>query len=145
MLKTIAEVLRFVDDVDAASRWYAELFGTTVRWENPQFAKVAMPGGVGLGFHPADAKCPGGIGGTTVYWEVDDIDAAVAWLKGKGAKLHRGPVVTDLGAGAAMLVDPWGCTIGLNRSSARSRAAASGRAAWGHAQDFVDAGQAGGD
>lgn len=39
----------------------------------------------------ADSKCPGGVGGTTVYW--------------------------------AMLIDPFGCTIGLNASTPRSRAA----------------------
>jgi predicted enzyme related to lactoylglutathione lyase len=64
------------------------------------------------------------VGGTTVYWEVADLPAAVAALTARGAVLHRGPTHTDLGAGAAMLIDPFGCSIGLNMASPRSRAAA---------------------
>ena len=42
-------------------------------------------------------------------------------LTARGARLHRGPGVTGFGAGAAMLVDPFGCTIGLNAGTAASR------------------------
>lgn len=71
MFKQLESVIYFVPDIDAAARWYADLLGTAVEHENPQFAFVRGPGLV-LGFHPADAKCPGGIGGTTAYWEVAD-------------------------------------------------------------------------
>ena len=132
MLKSVESVLLFVPDIAAAAHWYADLFGVTVGWENPQFAFIQAPG-MTLGFHPADAKCPGGVGGTTVYWEVDDIAATVAWLSARGARLHRGPGVTSLGAGAAMLLDPFGCSIGLNASTPASRAlvAQGGRAGSG--------------
>ncbi len=70
--------------------------------------------------HPADSKCPGGIGGTTVYWEVEDMAEALSQLQARGAKLHRGPGITDFGARAAMLIDPFGSTIGLNQSSPQS-------------------------
>ena len=122
MLKFVESVVLFVADIHAAARWYAELFASTVQYENPQYAFVRVPG-LTLGFHPADAKCPGGVGGTTVYWEVDDLPATVALLQSRGARLHRGPGVTSLGAGAAMLIDPFGCTLGLNASTPASRAA----------------------
>src|SRR5687767_1620327 len=113
MLRFVESVVLFVPDVGAAAAWYAELFGSEVAWENPDFAFVKAAGVV-VGFHPADIKCPGGIGGTTVYWEVEDINESVAFLTSRGAKLHRGPAVTNFGAGAAMLIDPFGCSIGLN-------------------------------
>jgi uncharacterized protein len=125
MLKFVESVVLFVADIHAAARWYAELFDSSVQYENPQFAFVRTPG-LTLGFHPADAKCPGGVGGTTVYWEVDDLAATVAQLQSRGARLHRGPALTSLGAGAAMLIDPFGCTLGLNVSTPASRAAITG-------------------
>ncbi len=121
MLKSIESVVLFVSDIEAAARWYADIFHCEVAHENPAFAFIKTPGLV-IGFHPSDTKCPGGIGGTTVYWEVASIDEAVAYLVERGAKLHRGPGLTSFGAGAAMLVDPFGCTIGLNASCAESRA-----------------------
>ena len=121
MLKHIESVVLFVPDVASAARWYAEIFGSAVDWENPDYAFVTAPG-VTLGFHPADSTCPGGAGGTTVYWEVDDLADATRFLTERGASLYRGPVITSFGAGAAMLKDPFGCTIGLNASTAQSRA-----------------------
>jgi predicted enzyme related to lactoylglutathione lyase len=120
MLKHIESVILFVPDVDAAASWYAEIFGTTVQHENPKYAFIQAPG-VLVGFHPADAKCPGGIGGTSAYWEVERVDAAIKSLTDRGAKLFRGPGITDFGATVALLVDPFGCTIGLNQSTELSR------------------------
>ena len=121
MLKHVESMVLFVPDVAAAARWYADLFGVEIRWENPQYAFIGAPG-VTIGFHPADAKCPGGAGGSTVYWEVDDLAQAMNFLVARGATLYRGPVVTSFGAGAAMLKDPFGCTLGLHASTFESRA-----------------------
>ena len=121
MLKHLESVTLFVEDVCLAATWYAEIFGSEVGWENPNFAYVKAPGLV-IGFHPADSKCPGGVGGTTAYWEVNNLGQAIEYLVSRGAKLHRGPALTSFGAGAAMLIDPFGCSIGLNASSPESRA-----------------------
>jgi len=122
VLKFIESVVLFVRDVPGAATWYAELFGSEVKYENAHYAYVQAPG-VLYGFHPADSKCPGGIGGTAVYWEVEDLAEAIAELVTRGASVYRGPGTTDFGAGAAMLLCPFGCTIGLNRSTPQSRAA----------------------
>ena len=121
MLKFIESIVLFVPDINAAAAWYAEVFGTEVTWENPQYAFIRAAG-VLIGFHPSDSKCPGGIGGTTAYWEVENINESIEFLTRRGAKLHRGPGTTSFGASAAMLIDPFGCTIGLNVSSVASRA-----------------------
>lgn len=122
MFTALESVVRFVPDIDAAARWYAALLGGVVEHENPQYAYVRTPWGV-IGFHPADDKCPGGVGGTTVYWEVPDLDDALARLTAAGARLHRGPALTSFGARVAMLVDPFGGSLGLNQSSDASRQA----------------------
>lgn len=120
-LKHMESIVLFVPDVGRAAAWYAEILGADVEWENPDFAFVKTDGPL-IGFHPADSKCPGGAGGTTAYWEVESIGECVEYLTQRGATLHRGPAVTSFGAGAAMLLDPFGCTIGLNASSRESRA-----------------------
>ena len=124
MLKSIESIIFFVADIDDAASWYAAIFETEVRHENPQFAFIRTPG-VLLGFHPVDEKNEGGRG-VTVYWEVDDLTATIAELEGRGARLYRGPGPTNFGAHVAMLLDPFGNTIGLNQSSAESRAAIAG-------------------
>lgn len=121
MFERIESVVLFVPDINAAARWYADLFGSAVEHENPQYAFVRGPGVV-IGFHPADAKCPGGVGGTSVYWEVSSLSAAVDYLTSRGARIHRGPGSTTFGAAVALLIDPFGCTIGLNQASDESRA-----------------------
>ena len=120
MLKRVESVVLFVHDVVAAAKWYADVFGVEVQFENPLFAFVRGHGVV-VGFHPADEKCPGGIGGTSVYWEVEDLNEAVAYLTARGARLYRGPARTDFGAAVALMVDPFACTVGLNQSTEESR------------------------
>jgi len=83
MLKHIESVVLFVPDINAAASWYAEIFGTAVQHENPKYAFIQAPG-VLVGFHPADVKCPGGVGGTSAYWEVERLDAAIKSLTDRG-------------------------------------------------------------
>lgn len=126
MLKRVESLVLFVPNVVAAANWYAEIFGAEVYFENPLFAFVRGPGAV-IGFHPADDKCPGGVGGTSVVWEVEDLQTAVAFLTERGARVHRGPGRTEFGAGVALLIDPFGCTVGLHQFSEESRGKVSGR------------------
>jgi predicted enzyme related to lactoylglutathione lyase len=114
LLQTVDTVVQFVPDIERAAKWYATLFEVEVEYENPSFAFIRAPG-VTIGFHPADAKCPGGVGGTTVYWTVASLTQAVSALEEMGARLLRGPGVTSLGDSVALLVDPFGCTIGLQQ------------------------------
>ena len=119
-IRHIESIVLFVPDIEAAASWYAALLCAQVEHENPRFAYVRGAGTI-IGFHPADEKCPGGLGGTTVYWEVPDMAAAVSHLLERGARLHRGPGETSFGAKVALLVDPFGCTIGLHEASSRSK------------------------
>jgi predicted enzyme related to lactoylglutathione lyase len=116
MLLQLESVVLFVNDIDAAAAWYAALLGVPVERENPSYAFVRTPHSVIIGFHPADAKNPGGVPGVTPYWEVADFDSALATLLAQGATLHRGPAVTNFGARVALLIDPFGNPLGLNQS-----------------------------
>ena len=87
-----------------------------VEHENPRYAFVRTPHGVLIGFHPADAKNLGAVHGTTPYWAMADFDDAIGPLQARGARLHRGPAVTDFGARVALLIDPFGNTVGLNQA-----------------------------
>jgi predicted enzyme related to lactoylglutathione lyase len=120
MLQSIESVILFVSDIHAAASWYAEIFGREVLHENEHFAYIEAPG-VNIGFHPADEKSPGGERGATPYWNVNDLKTALEFLIARGAKLYRGPAMTTHGAGVAMLIDPFGCTIGLNQPKARPK------------------------
>ena len=119
LLKHLESVVLFVADIEAASAWYAELFGVEVQHENSQYAFIKAPGCL-LGFHPKDQKCPGGAGGATAYWEVADLQVAIKELELRGAVLYRGPISTSFSARAAMLLDPFGCTMGINQSTPQS-------------------------
>lgn len=119
LFKRLESVVFFVSDIDAAAAWYAELFETEVQHENAQYAFIKTSDFL-LGFHPLDSKCPGGPGGATAYWEVADLQDAIQALELRGAVLYRGPISTSFGARAAMLIDPFGCTIGLNQSNPQS-------------------------
>ena len=119
LLKQIESVVLFVQDIDAAAIWYAELFQSQVQYENHHYAFIRTSGCL-IGFHPQDSKCPGGAGGATVYWEVADLQEAIQELEQRGAVLYRGPIVTSLGAAAAMLLDPFGCTLGLHQAHPHS-------------------------
>ena len=119
LLKQVESVVLFVSNIEEASAWYADLFEAKVHHENAQYAFIKTAACL-IGFHPIDHKCSGGPGGTCTYWEVADLDIAISSLQRKGAALYRGPITTTLGARAAMMVDPFGCTLGLNQSTQQS-------------------------
>jgi uncharacterized protein len=119
MLRAIESIVFFVEDINAAAHWYADLLGLArddVQYENANFAFVQAPG-VLIGFHPRDEKSPGGVGGTTSYWSVDDLDRVSAAMIAKGARLYRGPLLTSYDARVCMLIDPFGNSIGLHQKA----------------------------
>ena len=121
-LRGFSTLIFLVDDVAAATDWYAELLGAGPVFTRPgpggriQYAKFA------LGDHQAElaiadrAKAPPGTmagpGGAIMHWRVDDVAATLAHLESMGAKEHQpitphGPFVT------AVVVDPFGNLLGL--------------------------------
>jgi predicted enzyme related to lactoylglutathione lyase len=47
---------------------------------------------------------------------VADFDVALSTLPALGSTPHRGAAVTDFGVRVALLIDPFGNTLGLNQA-----------------------------
>lgn len=127
------------EDLDAARRFYAGLFGWT-------FESSARPGGrpyalaksAGVyvaGFVPIAARADGmELSRWLPYISVEDVDAAVTRATASNGKVAAGPRNVNLGRVAA-IIDPEGAVIGLARSrigdpdDATTKAAA-GRIVW---------------
>jgi uncharacterized protein len=122
MFKAIESIVFFVDDIHAAARWYADLFAIAhvqIEYENANYAFIRAPGLL-IGFHPIDEKNPGGVGGSTSYWSVDDLTRALGHIVAHGARLYRGPMQTTFGDTVCMVIDPFGNSIGLHQGAAAS-------------------------
>lgn len=104
-----------VDDLEAAKTWYSEALGIAPYFDEPYYVGFNV-GGFELGLYPAEDGVPVGIGGATVYWGVDDIEAAVERLLALGATLHG--EIQDVGEGilVASVVDPFGNLLGVIRN-----------------------------
>ncbi|WP_067706979.1 VOC family protein [Nocardia yamanashiensis] len=119
MLRGMATVNYYADDLEAAKDWYAELLGV-----QPYFQ---VPGGY-YEFRIGDYQAELGIikgqyapsrpdrpGGQILNWHVDDVEAAFARLLELGAKEFE--PITERGQGTgfvtASVVDPFGNVLGI--------------------------------
>jgi catechol 2,3-dioxygenase-like lactoylglutathione lyase family enzyme len=121
-LRGFSTLIFLVDDVAAATDWYAELLG-----QPPVFTRPGPGGRITyakflIGDHQgelaladgtrAPAGRAAGPGGAIVHWRVDDFEATLGRLKAMGAEEYtpataHGPFVT------AVVVDPFGNLLGL--------------------------------
>jgi predicted enzyme related to lactoylglutathione lyase len=122
-LRGMATVSFWADDVIAARKWYAELFGVPAYFNMPSEAEPAYVefrigddedefGIIDRRYAPS-AMQPGP-GGAILLWHVDDIEAALARLKQMGAKEYD-PITPrgDTGFVTASVVDPFGNVLGI--------------------------------
>ena len=115
MILGLRTVVYEVDDLEAAKRWYTEALGFGPYFDEPFYVGFNV-GGYELGIHPAGEDSVVGKGGTTAYWGVDDVDAAMKKLLDLGATSHG--EVQDVGEGilVASVVDPFGNILGIIRN-----------------------------
>ncbi|MEV0202188.1 VOC family protein [Nonomuraea sp. NPDC050691] len=127
MLRGIATVNLFADDLAAARDWYTELLGV-----EPYFEAPGPDGGPAyvefrVGDHQQElgivrgAYAPHGPGaraagpsGAVLYWAVDDLEAGLDRLLSLGAQEHQG--IVDRGGNGfvtASVVDPFGNVLGI--------------------------------
>lgn len=111
MVKSIQSVLIFVSDMERSVAFYRDVLGLSVLSSTPAITEFEM-GGItfGLQYWPAEASKPGMA--VTIDFAVDDIDAMISRLEGKGvtfvAKELKEPV-TKL----AKFQDPDGNLLGF--------------------------------
>jgi hydroxymethylpyrimidine/phosphomethylpyrimidine kinase len=91
-------------DYAASVEFYRRLGLTQIVDSPPRYARFETPGGATLSIHAADATGPG----TVIYFEVDDVDAAVAAMQGRGLEFDALPTDQDWLWREAYLSDPAG-------------------------------------
>jgi predicted enzyme related to lactoylglutathione lyase len=122
MLRGMATISYWTDDVEAATKWYSELLGIEPYFQRPEEGPPAYVefrigdyqhelGLIDRRYMPAGAAP--GPGGVVTYWHVDDVEAAFARLLAMGATEHE--AITPRGEGwvTASVVDPFGNILGI--------------------------------
>ena len=108
----LGSVIFQVPDLAIAKDWYARAFGQAPYFDQPFYVGFEV-GGFELGLHPDLSEGQPGPGGSTAYWRVARIEAALEHFLASGATLLSG--VQDVGEGIKMarVADPFGNVIGL--------------------------------
>ena len=123
MLRGLTTVSFWADDVSAARDWYTDVLGIEPYFQRPEQGPPAyIEFRVGaaedeLGLIDRRYAPPGASwdpGGAIIYWQVDDVAAAVSRLIELGATEYQ-PVTAQRTAGfiTASVVDPFGNILGL--------------------------------
>lgn len=123
MLRGMATLIIWADDVEAAGRWYAGLLGTEPYFERPGGGRPPAYLEFRIGDHQAELGiidrrhaprgAPATPGGPILYWHVDDVTAALDRLLAMGATPYQ--PLTERGDGfvTAAVTDPFGNVLGV--------------------------------
>jgi predicted enzyme related to lactoylglutathione lyase/uncharacterized damage-inducible protein DinB len=110
----VSTVRLHADDLAAARAWYADLLGAEPSFVRDEYVEWRVgPHDHELGildrrFAPQHEQ-----GGSVTYWQVDDVDRALADLLARGATVHED--VRDFGGGyrGAVVIDPFCNALGI--------------------------------
>jgi len=122
MLRGLANVSLFADDVAAAREWYSELLGIESYFARPSAEAPAYVefrvgdyqhelGIIDRSYAPRSRTHDGG--GEIVYWHVDDVQGSFDRLLSMGATEHEPPTERGEGFVTASVVDPFGNVLGV--------------------------------
>ena len=112
MFKGIDHVIYFVNDLPRARKFYHETLQLPLVFDAPDFVGVDF-GGVWLGLHPTETGGQDIGAGALAYLAVDDIQAALTELRGRGVEiLHDVSAVG--GYKIATILDSEGNPLGLS-------------------------------
>ncbi|OZM73105.1 hypothetical protein CFN78_11740 [Amycolatopsis antarctica] len=122
MLRGLATISLFADNLPAAVTWYSELLGIEPYFVRPVEGPTAYAefrigdhqhelGIIDSRYRPHPAAS--GASGAVVYWHVDDAHAAYADLLARGAREHEAPVDREAGFVTASVLDPFGNILGV--------------------------------
>jgi predicted enzyme related to lactoylglutathione lyase len=117
MLRGLATVSFWANDLEAAKQWYTEFLGIEPYFARPGYYEFRLGdyqdelGLIDRRYAPAGAAS--GPGGAVVYWHVDDVAATLRKLLAMGAQEYQ--PYTDRGHGfiTAAVVDPFGNVLGI--------------------------------
>jgi catechol 2,3-dioxygenase-like lactoylglutathione lyase family enzyme len=124
MLRGLATVNFFADDLEAARRWYAELLGVEPYFERPGNGQLAAYYEFRIGDYQAELGLidrryapPNGLtapGGAIVHWHVNDVQGTLDYLLSMGATPYT-PLTKwgEAGFVTAAVADPFGNVLGI--------------------------------
>ncbi|NBE95257.1 VOC family protein [Nonomuraea sp. KC401] len=122
MLRGFATISYWADDMEAATRWYAELLKVEPYFARPiegppdyvEFRIGDSQDELGLidrRFAPVGAAS--GPGGAVMYWHVDDVETTFQKLLSMGAEEYTPITPRESGFVTASVVDPFGNVLGI--------------------------------
>lgn len=122
ILRGMANVSFWAEDVKAASAWYAELFGIEPYFQKPDAGNPAYVefrvgdyqhefGIINKNYQPKTIQP--GPGGVVLYWHVNDIQAVFEKLLKMGATEHEPVMERGEGFITATVIDPFGNILGI--------------------------------
>ena len=122
-LQGLTTMVLTADDVDAAADWYSDTLGIGPYFRRPETGPAAYVefrigpdedelGIMNRAYAPAGSS---GAGGSTTYWQVDDVESALDALLARGAQIHA-PTTERGGFTTASIIDPFGNVLGLMHS-----------------------------
>ena len=107
MLRKIDCIMIRVDDVEAAARYYATVFGLRPQWSgDDSFGLVFPETDAEVVFH-RDPDIPSSV---EVHYLVDDVVAAVAYYEAQGCHVLVAPFDITIGK-CAVISDPFGTRL----------------------------------
>jgi predicted enzyme related to lactoylglutathione lyase len=117
MLRGLANISFYADDLEAAKRWYTEFLGVEPYFNVPGYSEFRI-GDYQHEFGLIDARyrTPGSAtspGGSITFWHVDDLQATFDRLLSLGAKEFDGLRERGHGFVTASVVDPFGNILGI--------------------------------
>lgn len=105
-------VIYRVPDLPRAKAWYSAAFGVEPYFDEPFYVGFSI-GGFELGLDPDLSGSKAGEGGSTAYWGVADLEAALPSFVRDGGTLRGKPQEVGEGIRVASVGDPFGNVIGL--------------------------------
>jgi predicted enzyme related to lactoylglutathione lyase len=116
----VSTVRLHADDLVAARTWYAELLGAEPYFARDEYVEWRVgPHDHELGILDRRFAPEHQGQGSVTYWQVEDVDAALSDLVGRGARKHED--VRDFGGGyrGAVVTDPFGNALGIMQRPTR--------------------------
>lgn len=101
-----------VSDVEAAKKWYSQVFRTEPYFDEPFYVGFNI-GGFELGIQPTEVKAEDKKDSLFLYWGVEDIESVYEHLLDLGASIHEAPHSVGGPLLIASVKDPWGNILGL--------------------------------